>query len=346
MKKIILFFVFILIFGITGFLYAQYELDVSGVGTNAATFLEIGVGARAMAMGGAYAAVANDPTALYYNPAGIVWINGAQIELMHNEWLAETKYDFVGVVMPMPFLNSSFGVSFITLDYGEQPVRTVERPEGTGEKWSSRDYAVALTYALALTDRFSFGASGKYIHQKIWHEKGSSVALDLGIYYNTMVKGLRLGLSMSNFGNEISLKGRDLDSTVDPDDKNENIDRVPVEYKTGSYAIPLLFRFGIAYEKELGLLGSSILFSMDVNHPSNSTESINLGAEYGFAGIFYFRGGYENLFEKDGINGLTFGGGIDYFKPGRMGFRVDYAYSDWGILDSCHRFSIGIAFPN
>jgi len=340
LKSILL--VCIILFFVHG-LFAQYETEVSGVGTNAATFLEIGVGARAMAMGGSYAAVANDPTALYYNPAGIVWINGIQVEAMHNEWLVGTKYDFVGAVMPLPIFDSSIGLSFMTLDYGEQAVRTVERPEGTGETYASRDYAVGITYAMAFTDRFSFGMTGKYINQKIWNETGNTMALDLGIFYNTNLDGLRLGISMSNFGNEIRLRGRDLDTTVDPDSKNENVDRVPVEYKTGSYPLPLLFRFGIAYEAKLGTFGSALV-SMDLNHPSNSTESINVGAEYGFAGMFYFRAGYANMFEKNSINGLTLGGGIDSFKPGHVGYRLDYAFSDWGILENSHRFSVGIAF--
>ena len=175
---------------------AQFETDVSGVGNSAGTFLEIGVGARAQAMGGAYAALSNDPSGLYYNPAGIVWVNNAQLEVMHNEWLVGTRYDFVGLLLPLPILNSTLGASLIMLDYGEQPVRTVERPEGTGELWDARDYAVGLTWALALTDRFSFGLTGKYVSQKIWHETGSAMALDLGIHYNTMLKGLKLGLAM------------------------------------------------------------------------------------------------------------------------------------------------------
>jgi len=343
MKSVYIILVFGLILILTTGVSAQFETEVSGVGTNAATFLEIGVGARAMAMGGSYVAVANDPTALFYNPAGIVWLKGVQVELMHNEWLVGTKHEFVGVVFPIPFFTSSIGFSFINLDYGEQPVRTVERPEGTGETYSARDYAVALSYALALTDRFSFGMSGKYINQRIWSETGHSMALDLGIFYNTVVKGLRLGISMSNFGNEISLYGRNLDSTIDPDEKNENVDKVPISYKTGAYPLPLLFRFGISYEKSLGSLGRTLI-TMDLNHPSNSTESINIGAEYGLGGTFFIRGGYENLFEKDHINGLTFGGGVDYVKPGSIGYRVDYAYTDWGVLNNSHRFSIGFVF--
>lgn len=321
----------------------DFVTDVSGVGTSAATFLEIGVGARASGLGGAYAAVANDVSALYWNPAGIAWIDGFQTELMHTEWLANTSYDFVGIVTSIPALRSSLGASVTSLDYGESPVRTVERPEGTGEKYGARDLAVAITYAMALTDRFSFGLSGKYIYQRIWSESGSAAALDVGVYYSTMLKGLRLGASMSNFGSEIRLRGRHLTTIVDPDPRVENFDRVPVDYKTAAYQLPLLFRVGISYERSLGKVGRMLL-AMDVNHPSNTTESINLGFEYGFANMFYLRTGYENMFERDGINGLTIGGGVDYYLPGRMGVRLDYSWSDWGILENAQRFSLGLKF--
>ena len=321
----------------------QFVTNVAGVGTSAASFLEIGVGARAVAMGGAYASVANDASALYWNPAGIAWVNGFQAELMHTEWLAGTKFDYVGLVAPIPFLRSSFGVSFTSLDYGESPVRTVERPEGTGERYGARDFAVGITYAMSLTDRFSFGLTGKYIAQRIWSETGNTMAIDVGVFYNTMLEGLRLGASISNFGGEIQLTGRHLTTVHDPDPRVENFDRVPVLYKTGAYSLPLLFRVGISYDRKFGQLGT-VLVSMDVNHPSNTTESINLGMEYGFANMFYFRAGYQNLFERDSINGMTIGGGIDYYLAGRMGIRVDYAWSDWGILENTQRFSLGLIF--
>ena len=321
----------------------QFVTDVAGVGTSAATFLEIGVGARAVAMGGSYVSVANDASALYWNPAGIAWLNGIQSEMMHTEWLAGTKFDYVGLVVPVPFLRSSIGFSFTSLDYGESPVRTVERPEGTGERYGARDIAIGVTYAVSLTDRFSFGISGKYISQRIWSETGSTMAMDLGVFYHTMLEGLRLGASISNFGGEIRLAGRHLTTIHDPDPRVANFDRVPVDYKVGAYALPLLFRVGLSYDRTFGQFGS-VLLSMDVSHPSNTTESINLGMEYGFGKMFFFRAGYQNLFERDSINGLTLGGGIDYYLAGRMGIRVDYAWSDWGILQNAQRFSLGLVF--
>jgi len=321
----------------------QFVADVSGVGTGAASFLEIGVGARAMAMGGAYSAVANDATALYWNPAGIAWVSAPQCELSHNKWLVDTYHDFAGVVVPVPVLRSTVGVSYNSLDYGDEPVRTVDRPEGTGEVFSGRDVAVALTYAIAFTDRFSFGISGKYVNQRIWSESGSAMGIDVGVFYNTMVKGLRLGACVSNFGSKIEIRGRHIRTIVDPDPGVENFDRVPVNYKTGQFSLPLLFRVGISYEHRFGSLGQVVL-AMDVNHPSFATESINLGMEYGFADMFYLRGGYENLFERDHINGLTFGGGVDLYRRGGMGLRVDYSWSDWGVLDNAQRFSLGLVF--
>jgi hypothetical protein len=335
------------LFFLIPFVYGQNEpqfvTDVGNVGTSAATFLEIGVGARAMAMGGAYAAVANDVSALYWNPAGIAWVDGVQIELMHNEWIANTNYDFAGIVIPLSFIQSTIGFSFISLDYGSDLVRTVDRPEGTGERFSASDVAVSISIASALTNRFAFGLSGKYVNQKIWNETGSAMALDFGVFYSTMLEGLRLGASMCNFGNEIQLGGSDLRDTIDPDEEVANYDRVPVDLKTGSYPLPLLFRVGISYENTLGAFGN-VLLSMDVNHPSNATESINFGIEYGYGNMFYLRGGYQNLFERDSINGMTFGGGINIYKLGSMGLRIDYAWSDWGILENAQRFSVGVLF--
>ena len=323
--------------------WTQFETDVSGSGTTAASFLEIGVGARAMALGGAYTAVADGPTALYYNPASIVWLSGIQVEFMHNNWLVETNHDFIGAVFPLPFFNSSLGLSFTSLSYGEQPVRTVERPEGTGELYEALDIAVAVTFAAALTERFSFGLTGKYINQMIWNVSGGTAAIDLGIFYRPAVEGLQMGMSISNFGGNISLSGRDLDTTVDPDEDNENIDRIPVSYKTDHFPLPILFRAGISYKREFGTLGS-LLGSIDVHHPTNASESMSMGLEYGFRDMFFLRVGYSSLFEQDAENGLTLGLGLDLYLKDNLGFRIDYAYSDWGILDSSSRLSLGIVF--
>jgi hypothetical protein len=319
-----------------------FQTNVSAVGTSAASFLEIGVGARAMGMGGAYAAVANDASALYWNPAGLAWTRNLEIEATHNAWLLGSSHDFVGVVVPVPSINSTLGVSFLTLGFGDQPVRTVDRPSGTGETYDARDMAIGVSYAYMLTDRFAFGVTAKYITQRIWFESGSAFAVDLGIFYVTPLEGLRLGISMSNFGTSLQLGGNNLSTTTSPDRTIQTFDRAPVQYETSEGSLPVLFRAGVAYEIAFGELGTALI-SADVNHPSNATESINTGIELGFQNMFYVRGGYSSLFERDRVSGLTLGAGIDW-RPDEQSFgvRVDYGWADWGILQSVQRLTLGI----
>ena len=333
-RKIIL---SVLVLGFLSMAYSQFETEVVGTGTTSASFLEIGVGARAISMGGAYTSIPSGPSSIYYNPANIVWLDNIQVEFMHNQWLVNTSHDFLGAVIPLPFYNTSLGLSFINLDYGEQEVRTVSRPEGTGEMFGARDYAASVTLAGALTDRFSFGLSGKYINQSIWNTSSNGMAVDLGVFYKTQIDGLNMGMSICNFGGELQMAGRNLDTTVDPDPDHVTIDRVPAALETDSYPLPILFRAGISYNLETENFGSFIT-TMDVYHPSNATESISLGFEYGLLQTLFLRAGYNNLFQDDAENGLTFGAGL-----AKWGLRIDYAYSDWGILQSSSRISIGMA---
>ena len=321
-----------------------FTTEVDAIGTGAMTFLEIGVGARAMGMGGAFVAVANDASATYWNPAGIVWADQVQIEVNHNSWFLDSKVQFISGVIPLPNFNSAIALSATTIGFGSQPVRTVTRPTGTGEEYDARDMAVGLTWATALTDRFSFGLSAKFLSSRIWHETANAFALDFGIFYNTALDGLRLGFSMSNFGSGVQYNGRDLDSTIDPDKEVENFDRVPAQYKTDPYPLPILFRAGLSYELSLGVLGSAI-FAADLLHPSHAPEAVNVGMEYGFSNMFFLRAGYQNLFDDSSVNGLTLGAGIDYYNHDNgFGVRFDYSWSEWGVLSNAQRFSVGLVF--
>ena len=319
-----------------------FVTDVSNKGTTAATFLEIGVGARAEAMGGAYAAEAGRAEMIYWNPAGLAYLEGFSTTFTHTEWLAETAFDFVGLAVPVPFINSVFAASFTTLGVPEQAVRTVESPEGTGEFYNARDVAVNFSMSSRIISSFSVGVSGKYINQRIWSESASQFALDVGVYYQTPLRGLAIGSSISNFGGDMRLGGKNLNDIIDPDPVNRGIENIPVEYKTDGAPLPQIFRFGVAYDRPLPGR-STFRTAVNLMHPTGSTESMNLGLEYGFNDLVFFRAGYQNLFERDAINGLTLGGGLQYVLQDRSTFSMDYAYSDWGLLQNVHRFSFGIS---
>src|SRR5437762_3417381 len=110
--------------------------NVSKTATNAAVFLEIPVGAPAIAMGSAFVSVANDATSLYWNPAGSAHLSRNEFVASHSGWIADTKFDYGAFVLPL----SEFGVlgfSYTSLSMADMTVRTVEQPEGTGEFFSA-----------------------------------------------------------------------------------------------------------------------------------------------------------------------------------------------------------------
>ena len=319
----------------------DFETNVSNKGTVAASFLEIGVGARAAAMGGAYAAQAGTVEMIYWNPAGLAYVDGVAAGFTHAEWLADMNFDFASLAAPLPFASMVIGASLTSLSVPEQPVRTVESPEGTGEFYDALDYALNVSVSARIISSFSVGVTGKYVHQRIWSETARQMAVDVGVYYETPLAGLSLGSSISNFGGEMRLSGKNLTNIIDPDLQNRGIENIPVEYKTDGFPLPQIFRFGMTYNKSL-LSRSEVTATVNLMHPTGTTESMNLGFEYGFNQLLFVRAGYQNVFERDAINGLTLGGGLHYRLRNRTAFVVDYAWSDWGLLQNVHRFSFGI----
>ncbi|NOY61068.1 MAG: UPF0164 family protein [Calditrichaeota bacterium] len=322
-----------------------YKTDVSRKGTSAGTMLEIGVGARAEAIGGAFTAIADDPSALYWNPAGITNISSIAAQFTRLNWLVDTKFHALDLVVPLPMMSWAVGFHLAMLDYGTSPVRTIFRPEGTGEFYSAKDMVAGLYLGMAITDRISVGLGAKYFYERIWHVDGSNIAFDVSILYKTALKGLRIGGAIANFGPEFRLSGRDLTRAMDSDGRRDiffNNDQVPVNLETEKYPLPLLFRFGLAYDWEFNQ-NNILTISSDLNHPSSSTESINLGMEFKTMNAFYLRAGYQSLFERGATNGLTLGGGLKYKVLGQSTITVDYSWSDWSILDSVNRFTVGIS---
>ena len=322
-----------------------YENNTSRRGTTAAAMLEIGVGARAEALGGAFVGIADDPSALYWNPAGIAKIKRFSIQASKTEWFVGTKFHTVDLVAPIRMINSAIGIHIAMLDYGSNPVRSVFRPEGTGETYSASDLLAGVYWAMSITDRVNVGLGVKYFQQSIWHVKGNATALDLSILFDTPLRNLRLGAALSNLGPEFGLAGRDLTRVMDVDgrkDDNYNNDNVPIMLATETYPLPLLFRFGISYKVDLGS-SNSILLATNLNHPNNDDESADIGTELNLMNTAFLRAGYRSLFNEAAADGLTLGGGLKYAVRNFGTLTFDYAWTDWTVLSSVHRFTLGIS---
>ncbi len=329
---------------ITSPLLSQVGGGVSKVGTVAGTFLEIGVGSKAESMGGAFVAIANDASALYWNPAGIATLAQNEAVFMHSEFFGGLNFDYFGTVIPLGDFGT-LGGSITSLSMDEMEVRTVERPNGTGEFFNSLDLAINLSYARMLTDRFSIGFNFKFINQRIWRSDAQGFAVDIGTMFVAIQSmNLRIGATLSNFGSKMQMTGKDLlvFYDVSPNQLGNN-DQVPADLQTDSWPLPLNFQAGVAMDIVKGE-NDTLTIATDVTHPSDNNESVNLGTEYNLRNTLFLRVGYRNLFLEDGEEGLTFGAGVGANFLGNIRFNFDYSYTDFGNLDYVQRFTLGALF--
>jgi long-subunit fatty acid transport protein len=323
--------------------FAQGTSGVSKRGTTAAPFLSIPQGARALGMGGAFVAVANDASAMYWNPAGIADLTGISFSFDHTYWIADIKYNFLGATVGIGSFGT-LGLSVTASSIGDMKVTTVDQQDGTGEIFSVSDIAVGLSYALKLTEDFAIGFTPKFISQTIWKMNASAFALDIGVKYRTPFKGFTLGMSVTNLGTKMQMRGSNAMVQYDPDPYNSgNNGRIPAELATDEWALPLNFRVGLAYDLSLEKFGH-LTVAADAMHPNDNYESVNFGVEYVFDDMLYLRGGMKDMFMADSEEGVTLGIGVRQFIVGNLQVSLDYAYQDLSRLKNAQKISFGVSF--
>ncbi|MBN1352143.1 PorV/PorQ family protein [candidate division KSB1 bacterium] len=321
---------------------------ISKNGTAAMPFLKIGVGARAVAMGEAFAAVANDATALFWNPAGIAQIKRYQFHFSHNDWIADLKHDYLAG--SMPFGRGAIGIHLISLNTDLIEITTLEEPNGTGLYYDFSDVSLGATYSLYIIDRFAVGITGKYLREKNYNETASVFALDVGTLLHTGFHGLNIGMCFSNIGTDFRYQGTDLgvpySPTLGAEEGPSNALEVEARLETKDFHLPTNFRVGFAVD----LLGSTdaffatpytrMTFLTDANYPNDGDQKINVGTEVALKEMVFLRGGYRFNYSHEIF---TVGGGL--CLNAYMGtLKVDYAYADFGDLSEVHRFSIELGF--
>ncbi|MFH1283405.1 MAG: PorV/PorQ family protein [bacterium] len=306
MKKIALLTGMLIIAG--SVCYAGFSKDDAG--TSAAQFLKLGAGARATGMGEAYGAVADDASALYWNPAGMAQLDNIEVSLMHAEWVEDISYEWGSVAVPAGGAGViGLGVQYLSYgDMKELDTNGIEQGD-----FSPTDMAVNLGYGLKLTDSIFLGINAKYISCQI-KEKASTTAADVGLIKKFMDKKFSLGVAFQNIGGKMKFESEEDD-------------------------LPLNFKIGSAYK-----INKSLLLALDVNAPKDNETAVGLGAEYiqNISNDFSVAGrvGYNSRTKDvEGLNGLSLGVGGNIF-----GYMVDYSYVPLGDIGDTHRISLGISF--
>lgn len=308
------------------------------LGTSGAQFLEIPVGARATALGGAFVSVSNDATSIFWNPAGLTRIGKNSAHFSYMNWFDLFSYNAAALSIDFGGAGS-VALGMIVFEMDKQEITTEFQPNGTGRYYDAQDLALSLSYAKNLTDRFAFGATIKYVRQRIWNETAAGLAFDVGTQYKLDFQNLTIAMSMRNFGADLKFEGEDLLVThdIDPNIPQNRLTKARLE--TEEFPLPLTFQVGVA----LDLLRTDfldIIGSIDAVHPNDNNERIHVGSEFSFFDRIYIRGGYR--FNYDDEN-LTLGAGAN-LPVARSKVYFDYSFARYDILPSVHRISLGLDF--
>lgn len=329
----------ILLLALIGLLPAK---EVSKSGTSAAPFLKIPIGAKGVGMGSAVVSLTNDPTAIFWNPGGLARIEKNTIVEDYAPWLGDIAFNFIGFALPLQEYGV-LGIGLTSLNTARMDITNYQFQDGTGEQFDASSTAIALSYANNLTDRFSIGATIKYINERIYNSNAEGFAVDIGTIYDTPLQGLKLGFSIVNFGTKMRITGEDLNFRVPPQNGGGN-QSVVGQYKTEQFDLPLLMRVGVSYlvwHNE----ANSLVVAIDGVNPSDNLQYVNVGAEVKlFSGLLDLNAGFNQLFLVDRENGFTFGTQINTPIIDTVKLKVGYAFQSFEHLNDINRFTLNIEF--
>jgi hypothetical protein len=350
----------------------QVEVDNTSFGGVSAEFLQFGASARGMALGGAFGTIADDVSAMHYNPAGLTFMDGAEVALTIMPYFADTNYYWTGLAFP--FSDGDFGLGFYLgrFGFGNQPVTTEADPEGTsGLEYGVNEVVAGLSFAHAFIDRFSAGATVKFISDdlatgSLGGASATTFAFDLGVNFHSELGNRPIFLSfvVQNLGGSLSHSGEALyftdvnASTADPQVPDQRVDPPAAETRSDAYPLPRLFRVGLNYDiisseaHRLSLMGEFV-------EPNNNKAFFGFGGEYAYdaptvpIGVG-LRGSYTTNPDNNidgaieasgqGSDGLAFGGGLYYRIADRYRLQFDYTYRHLGVLGSADVFSVTLGF--
>jgi hypothetical protein len=308
-------------------MYAQLFPNLGGqrAGISTAQSLKISIGARAAAMGDAFIAVADDASALYWNPAGLTQYNHDDLIFSHNEWLTDIKSEFFGGVYHFS-TNDAVGCFVNSLHTEDMEVTNETHPFGTGQYFGFGDFVAGITYSRKMTSQFSFGATVKYFHETLADLKMNGILVDLGTYYWTGLGTTRFSVAVTNFGGELQPSG---EVTKYGGDKVSEFQ---------SFSPPTLFKVGFAFEP-INLDDHRLTASIQLNHPNDNSENVSLGCEYCWNKLLFLRAGYKFNVDEENV---SFGAGVN-IPLSITSVKFDYAFVNFVNLGATHRISLLIS---
>lgn len=281
----------------------------AGVGTTGAQFLQVGVGARPLAMAGAFTALADDANAVNWNPGALGEVKTKNFTASYNALFKDESQGFLAYAAPAGKSGAvAVGVNYLIVSDIQRRDQDTESPDST---FANHNYALDLAYGRSvLPGVLSVGANLKYIREDLDAFKGSAMAVDFGALYHTPVELLTAGLTVQNLGTKI-----------------------------GPDPLPLTVKGGVAYR----MFRSRLILASDVDWRAVDERVYgDLGAEFWIDKALALRSGYQLGHGEDKAGSLV--GFAAGFGVKISSLSLDYAFVPFGDLGNTHRFTFGWSF--
>ncbi|MFH1563344.1 MAG: PorV/PorQ family protein [Nitrospirota bacterium] len=267
----------------------------------------LGADARALSMGKAYVSIAQGPSALYWNPAGLTQTNQKGFSLLHSNLFWDTSYDFIGYCYPTP-RSGVFGLGVFRLNVTDIEERD-PRNNLINPSLENEQLEYIFSYSRELVPSFSYGLSLNLNTHKIYSYSATGVGVDVGMLYrpNGRFNGLAIGANLQNL----------LEPTL--------------KLKDDTTKYPMNLKAGISYYRQLtDKLDDEFIISIDVDKSRLTKLKRHAGIEYSLYKTLSLRAGLD---QED----WTYGFGLGY-----KGFRFDYAYAGQELEDT-HKFAVNLS---
>lgn len=288
-------------------------LNAAGPGATSANFLKIPVGARQAATGASFTAVADDPTAAYYNPAGLAQIDRAQALFSHNRYFEDITQQWFGAALPFGRSTLAFSLNYLSVP----PFPSYSATDTRTGSVSAYDMAAAVSYAGRReldNDSFAailYGFTARHITQQLDSESARGYGADAGIILKPHGAGISLAAAMSN------------------------LYASKIKFIDEGFTQPRTLKLGAAYRRPLAS-GRDTVLSLSWDFPDDGSGYLSAGVERPFTSLFTLRAGYSSFGEAAQGFSLGFGLALPYLSDA----AVDYSFSNTWDLGGIHRLSL------
>ncbi len=277
-------------------------------------FLQLEVGGRAQAMGGAYTALAQSANGMHYNPAGLGFGHNRELMFFHARWFSDISLENITFLYPF---SRRFSVAS-SISYLHMPAfRKYDVDPTTGGPleggvFTAYDMLFATAVGFRIHDNLALGGNIKWVEERLESVSARGLAFDVGLLAVFPGSGIRLGFAVQHLGS-------------------------PVQYLEARSPLPLTYRAGMAYR--IAPLNSTI--AVDVTRLGDRPVQVQPGIEMAVGDNLFLRGGYRS--NPGEGSGLAAGFGLSMFNE----HKINYVYAPYGQLGDTHRaeliFHLGTA---